>query len=162
MSYAIPYFLSLDDCSSFTLGQLAEAIARTPKRRIADITLGELCSVSDYPHGLYLIFDDDDSLCYVGKATSRSFIERIPAHFDVREGAWFNTIPKRVMKFHDISNYTDALQRGISLRILLIGIRDAGTTSRLERVLRSFLKPRFNTGKTEFYGTDTLAELRLP
>ena len=159
MSYAIPYFVALDDCSSLTLGEFSELILRAPKKRVGAITLEELCSVSEYPHGLYLIFDGNNSPCYVGKATSRSFIERIPSHFDPREIAWFNTIPKRVMKFSEGVVYQDALKQGLSLNILLIGINDTRATGKLERVLRSYMRPRFNSRKFEFSANDSLAEL---
>jgi hypothetical protein len=42
-------------------------------------------------HGIY-IFKKDSEIRYVGKASSRSFIERVPAHLDVRGNSWMNTM----------------------------------------------------------------------
>ncbi len=50
------------------------------------------------PNGVYLFFEKEDSketeCLYVGKCSSRSFIERIPSHFDAREKAWFHSFLK--------------------------------------------------------------------
>ena len=46
--------------------------------------------------GLYLFYNMRDELQYVGKCTSRSFIERVPSHFDCRKHAQFATVAKRL------------------------------------------------------------------
>jgi hypothetical protein len=99
----IPYSIALDNYLHTRLGDFEKIITQAPRKRVGSVTLEELCSVSDYPHGLYLLFDDNNSLCYVGKATSRSFMERIPAHFDQREEAWFNTKKLRISRGSVIS-----------------------------------------------------------
>jgi hypothetical protein len=48
-------------------------------------------------HGVY-IFKKDDEVVYVGKASSRPFIERIPAHLDTRGYGWMNTMLKYLSK----------------------------------------------------------------
>lgn len=42
-------------------------------------------------HGIY-IFKKASEIRYVGKASSRPFIERVPAHLDTRGNSWMNTM----------------------------------------------------------------------
>lgn len=65
------------------------------------IKVSELCIhqlISDDPnlnHGIY-VFKNQPDEAYVGRGTSRSFVERIAAHFDNRDNAWMNTILKKI------------------------------------------------------------------
>ena len=149
------YFIGFDDYSDVRLSEFEQAIKNMPKKQVGSITIEELCSVSKYPNGIYLLFDESDALWYVGKATSRSFIERIPAHFDPREEAWFNSLPKSIMK-KDSLDYNSALQTALTLKIGLIGVTDKIVATRLETVLRSYLKPKLNTCKGSFQPADKL------
>ncbi|AFY95136.1 hypothetical protein Cha6605_4193 [Chamaesiphon minutus PCC 6605] len=100
--------------------------------------------MSDYPNGLYFIFGGNlRQLQYVGKCTSRSFIERIPAHFDQRERAWFNTLPKKLTQ--NRQSYSAALGEALDFEIVLFGIRDREAACELERVFRYYYKPVLNT-----------------
>ena len=121
------------------LHKLFNTLISFPKKRVGSVTLEELCAIDEYPNGLYLFFNDENELWYVGKATSRSFIERIPAHFDQREIAWFNTLPKKVMKFCNIQTYREALNKSLSLKLMIVGIQDKNSPMKLETVLRSYL-----------------------
>ncbi|WMT45414.1 MAG: hypothetical protein RE469_04270 [Cuniculiplasma divulgatum] len=57
------------------------------------LTLNDLAI---YPGiGLYFFYNMRNELQYVGKCTSRSFMERIPSHFDCRNHARFATIARR-------------------------------------------------------------------
>lgn len=149
------YFIGFDDYSDVKLAEFEQAIKNANKKQVGSITIAELCSVSEYPNGIYLLFDESDILWYVDKATSRSFIERIPAHFDPLEEAWFNSLPKSIMKKGSL-DYASALQKALTLRICLIGIKDKVVASRLETVLRSYLKPELNTCKGSFQADDEL------
>ena len=42
-------------------------------------------------HGIYILKEASE-IRYVGKASSRPFIERVPAHLDVRGNSWMNTM----------------------------------------------------------------------
>lgn len=151
----INYFIAFEDVSGVELSAFESILYRLPKKKVGSVTIEELCSISEYPNGIYLLFDEENNLWYIGKATSRSFIERIPAHFDPREEAWFNSIPKSIMKKNNL-NYSDALQKGLTLKIALIGVKEKTTASKLETVLRSYLKPRLNTCKGNFQPSDKI------
>lgn len=103
------------------------------------------CALGAWPHGVYLLHDEEAKVWYVGKATSRSFADRLPAHFDPRPDAWFNTIPKRILGMGLAENYSQALELGLSLRVALIGLSDSAAAARLESELRGCLAPVLNT-----------------
>lgn len=61
---------------------------------LSSLTMNDLAI---YPGiGLYFYYNMRDELQYVGKCTSRSFIERVPSHFDCRKHAQFATVTKRL------------------------------------------------------------------
>jgi hypothetical protein len=82
-------FIKYERCKNQSLAEFGATLRNCSKKLVGTIQIHELCSMTEYPNGLYLFFDDNDVLWYVGKATSRSFIERVPAHFDQRPDAWF-------------------------------------------------------------------------
>ena len=124
----LDYFVSFDECKSETLDDFSKRLRGMPKKTVGSVTLAELCTIAEYPNGLYLFFDDDNELWYVGKCTARSFIERIPSHFVPRQDAWFNTLPKKIMRVCSIGEYTVAHALGLSLRLVMIGIKSKQTT----------------------------------
>jgi len=153
------YFAIFADHRDKSLHDFAQVIERMPKKPVGTVTVAELCSMADYPNGLYLFYDDDDKLWYVGKSTSRSFIERVPAHFDQRSDAWFNTLPKRIMAITEIADYADAHALGLSLRLVLVGIKSKRTALDLETVLRGFMRPHLNPiKKLNYTGAEPLNE----
>ena len=114
-------------------------------------------------------YDLSDKPCYIGKCTSRSFIERVPSHFDCRKHAYLATIPRRLGSLDnsrdDISEIT--LRAIDSFKILLVNftydgrLRENGNISeedvkpktkdeakevgKLERELINYLKPKLNS-----------------
>lgn len=103
-------------------------------------------------------------LWYVGKCTSRSFIERIPSHFDQREEAWFSTVPKRIRSFAQKPiSYAGAHAQALELNLVLIGIHQTSVAKRLETALRSYLKPKLNTANRPLLsGGETLQDVCGP
>ena len=146
---AIPsYFVALENHRQSTLAEFAQYVRQMPKKVAGTVQLSELCAMTDHPNGLYFFFDEHDELWYVGKSTSRSFIERIPAHFDQREDAWFNTLSSRIKTVFSMRGYADAHALGLSLRLVLVGVKSRETATRLERALRAFSKPQLNTARS--------------
>ena len=152
------YFVAFEDHRGLTLGALAKHLFAMPKKVVGTVQLRELCAMANHPNGLYLFFDEQDQLWYVGKSTSRSFIERVPSHFDQRQDAWFNTLPTRIMATCNIDDYADAHALGLSLRLVLLGVKSKETALRLESVLRSYMAPHLNAGRSKGYtGAEPLA-----
>lgn len=51
--------------------------------------------------GVY-IFKNSERTYYVGNCVARNFVERIPAHFDIRHVGWFNSLLKAIIKKDNI------------------------------------------------------------
>lgn len=152
------YFLAFEEHRASTVRAFADHLRAMPKKVAGTVQLSELCSMVDHPNGLYLFFDQDDELWYVGKATSRSFIERVPSHFDQRQDAWFNTLSARIMSRLSMETYADAHALGLSLRLVLIGIRAKATATRFEAALRAYMQPQLNALRGKRYtGEEILA-----
>ena len=153
------YFVVFGEHHGKTLREFRELLDGMPKKAVGTVTIAELCSMSEYPNGLYLFYDEQNALWYVGKSTSRSFIERVPSHFDQREDAWFNTLPKRIMAIAEIGEYADAHRLSLSMRLVLIGIKNKQSALKLETVLRGFMRPQLNgIARLDYTGDESLAE----
>lgn len=155
------FFLALEDVSKQTLNEFKITLCNVDAKRVGDVTINDLCSVAEYPNGVYFYFDSLLSrLQYVGKCTSRSFIERVPAHFDQRPSAWLNTLPTKLVHSKN-KGYPEALAEALNFRIVLLGIRDTAPAKALENVFRHLYEPVLNTPKRikSFDGESTLAEI---
>ncbi len=149
-----PHYMPFDSIKNVKLSALEKKldgfIVDIPAK---DIPIGYLCRSGTKFHGVYLFYNEKKILQYVGKSTSRSFAERIPAHFDLRPKAWFNTLPKKMCP-KEPSNviYEEARQKALSFRLIMVGMdcnTDEGKMHAriLEKVLRHYLEPRLNTPK---------------
>jgi hypothetical protein len=153
------FFLDYEQHSNKTIAEFKEEIDSTKAKYLRDVTISELCSMPNHPNGLYFILGENPSeLKYIGKCTSRSFIERIPSHFDQREDSWFGTLPKRVKK-EDLS-YQEAIEECMNFRIVLFGIQDKNITCKLERIFIHSYQPTLNNLKRlqQFNSNITLRE----
>ena len=118
-------------------------------------------------NGLYIFYRTDGVLpvvMYVGKCTSRSFLERVPSHLESREECWFNTLTTRARGWKDAEDMSyesasDFCLENLSVAIIPIecGDRDREKTSRvglLERRLRDpmALNPVWNSCSTKVAG----------
>lgn len=99
-------------------------------------------------HGIY-IFREGIKVVYVGKATAKSFIERIPAHIDPRIACWFNRLLELVcIKTLNLDwseeNSLQASQHAFSkLNLVLINFKNPNKVEieRFERLLRASAQP---------------------
>jgi hypothetical protein len=87
----------------YKLEDLKEAIHQFKGIKVADLLVHQLIAVDpNLNNGLYVFKNQPDEI-YVGWSTSRSFVERISAHFDNRDNAWMNTILKKLSSSKGIS-----------------------------------------------------------
>lgn len=140
------FFLDYDEVSACSLMQFEAVLRATPRKRLGSVTLAEL-SATPQPNGLYFLFDDQLRLQYVGKSSSRSFIERIPSHLDPRPNGWFNTLPKKLMAQHPQFDYSSALEQAMAFSLVLLGMPKSCNIQGLEVALRSHLRPALNAGR---------------
>jgi hypothetical protein len=123
-------------------------------------------------NGIYIFYRVDGAMphvVYVGKCTSRSFLERIPSHLESREECWFNTLTNRALKWNDSmesrESASDFCLGNLAVAMIPIdcGDRDREKTSRvglLERRLRDpkALNPLWNSCNTKVAGRHTAIE----
>lgn len=57
--------------------------------QISSLALIDLVLPAHQSNGVYLFVSPGDDIIYVGKASSRCFVERLGGHFDLRAGNWF-------------------------------------------------------------------------
>jgi hypothetical protein len=97
MSFRI--FVEID----YQLDALKKSIVETKGIKVSELCIHQLISKDpNLNHGIYVFKNQSDGI-YVGRSTSRSFVERIAAHFDNRDNAWMNTILKKVSNLKGIS-----------------------------------------------------------
>jgi hypothetical protein len=88
---------------NYKLEELKDAIHQFNGIKVAELSVHQLIAVDpNLNHGLYVFKNQSDEI-YVGRCTSRSFVERIAAHFDNRYNAWMNTILKKLLSSKGIS-----------------------------------------------------------
>lgn len=105
-------------------------------------------------NGVYIFYDKHGAPLYVGKASSRSFIERIPAHFDLRESAWFNSFLKKYKSKYrsndkDYFKSVKEIFKACSISWVHIPVpgKNNKTINKVESLLRASAHPKLNPTK---------------
>jgi hypothetical protein len=88
------FALEFKNISTWTVGDLISQLKNRSQYKRSLKVLRVVDLVEQGGNGIYAIFQNQKCL-YVGKASSRSFVERIPAHLDTREIAWMNGLLKK-------------------------------------------------------------------
>ena len=98
MSKLINNFSEYKEIKEDNFNILLDAITNTSGKKVNQILLSDfiLEEIDGYElnHGIY-----------IGKASSRPFIERIPAHLDIRRNGWMNNMLKYLSEDSDTKNY---------------------------------------------------------
>lgn len=85
------HILLYDDIKDLTVTELIAEIREANKIAFKDLKLVDLIHEKQSLIGVYVIFDENENAVYVGKTGSRSILERIASHFDLRENAFMNS-----------------------------------------------------------------------
>ena len=88
--HILPYE-TLKDVSISKLSNLITSAKSLPVEKIIFKKLILYNNKDAFSHGCYAFHNGKD-IFYIGKTGSRSYIERIPAHFDIRKSAFFNSL----------------------------------------------------------------------
>lgn len=105
-------------------------------------------------NGVY-IFKNLERTYYIGNCVARNFVERVPAHFDIRHNGWFNSLLKAIIKYNNIqkeeidqNDYNNHLEFSArfafdNLNLILINFSDYNKNeiNNLENLLATKLKP---------------------
>lgn len=160
-------YSEIENCS---LGEIKVFIEKSRGILLEELKLKDLTEFNGkkiFPGiGVY-IFRDKNRIIYVGKTTSRSFTDRIPSHFDMREVSKMNTLLKKVFKKYIFKDKEDSYEwlfpahdyafDNFSLILIHfdeVKVGEAWKTQLrnielLENILRSILEPDTNTKKME-------------
>ncbi|MFB9079424.1 hypothetical protein ACFFLS_06020 [Flavobacterium procerum] len=153
MEYLINY-------NNETTEQLVDMVHKMDGLPLKEMKIKDLVYHNGKPiytgNGVY-IFKSPVRYYYVGNCVARNFVERIPAHFDIRKSGWFNSLLKAIIKDEKKVKIeiTDLLLESAAsfafenLNLILINFNEYNRTeiNNLENILGKTLKPlnnRFN------------------
>ncbi|GBE18670.1 hypothetical protein BMS3Abin16_01276 [archaeon BMS3Abin16] len=156
--------------------KLEKRINRTTGILVKDLKVKDLIfdgdTVIDPNTGVYIL-SKKGKVQYVGKCGSKSFQERVPAHFDIRSDAWFGAYIGHIalMEKHGRNKYNKIRNKGVEKKKLtteemvsackvalnsnlkLVKAKNEAKgggcdyPSKLEKLLRVMLRPEFNSCK---------------
>lgn len=134
------------DCQDVTLQEVAARLGAAAKI-FRTVTIEELVAPSaDASTGLYFFRDDAGRWMYVGKASRRAIIERVPAHVDIRPGAWFNTLMKKLGEHAEGKRVPSlVLNDALNLRLALLFADLPVDLGGAENAFIRLLQPVLNT-----------------
>jgi len=100
----LKYILDINkNVLNWSIKKLIDEIENLDRIRLVDLKIKDLIfsqtnqSISS-SNGCYIFFDISTNKCvYVGKSSSRPFIERIPAHLDLHPDGWMNSFLKKIV-----------------------------------------------------------------
>ena len=74
---------------------------------IGELKITDLVLPAESCTGIYFFLDENEQVVYVGKISSRSFLDRIAGHLDLRKSAFMNTILQRANSNAETKDYGD-------------------------------------------------------
>ena len=84
------HFILFKDVKNKKLVDVFSLINRSKKLKIENIKLIDMIYMKQSLIGVYIFFNLENQPIYVGKCSSRSFLERIASHFDLRDSGFMN------------------------------------------------------------------------
>lgn len=133
--------------------ELEEKIRSIEGLPLSQMRVKDLVFHNDEPiytaNGVY-VFKYGNEICYVGNCVARCFVERIPAHFDIRSTGWFHSLLTALIKkkYGKVKKTNDNLQEAavkafsdLSLVLINFPIYDKTAMNNLENILGNRLKP---------------------
>ena len=150
------YYYEIEEILDHNPVSICNWIKSTSGINLSELKVKDLVFQNGLPimtgNGVY-IFKENNIPLYVGNCISRNFVERIPAHFDVRSNGWFNsllvTLIRRTYNRKSKEDKTDTnLSQSAKLAfenldLVLINFSkyDKSAIKKLEDYLRITLKP---------------------
>lgn len=143
------------------LSDLAHALRLHRRKPLSELLVRDLVlfASSHIPiTGVYAFFEGE-AVVYVGKCSSRSFIERIPSHFDTRKSAWMNQLISKMAGALPRKHLMVEAKHAFENYSLLLIPCEPKITGALENVLRVILEPRLNSKAKKLDMTLVLADI---
>jgi hypothetical protein len=146
------YLLQIEDFTNLSVNAVIEKLKNTSGIKLSDCKISDLVFFNGAPiysgNGVY-IYKNGDEFVYVGNCVARNFVERIPSHFDIRQGGWFNSMLRSVIKKKWQAQQTDemfvkaAKEAFDKYSLILINYthHNKDSINKLETLLRIVLNP---------------------
>ncbi|GAK99762.1 hypothetical protein JCM19314_947 [Nonlabens ulvanivorans] len=150
------YYYELEELLDHNPNSIRDWIKSTSGIKLSELKVKDLVFHNDLPirtgNGVY-IFKENNIPLYVGNCVARNFVERIPAHFDVRQNGWFNsllvtlikrTFNRKLKEDKTDINLTQSAKlafENLDLVLINFSVYDKLAINRLEDYLRITLKP---------------------
>ena len=156
------YLINFKTIENYSIGQLVTLLTETEGIKITDCLISDLVFYEGDPiysgNGVY-VFKSADIFIYVGCCVARNFVERIPAHFDLRESGWFNSLLQNIINKKGWERTNDSLAEAgkiamDSYSLILINfplgnhLQNISDIKALETLLRRVLNP-YNSFKKQ-------------
>ena len=138
------YVLNYEEIFEKSLIEIRDKICKEDKLKLSSLKIKNLI-FKEGGNGIYLFFNKYHKCIYVGRSYSRSFIERIPAHFDTREEIeWgFRGVCKKIMerriKVKSDFTWYDAATELLSCYLYLINFKNNKNNQKYCRRLEKLL-----------------------
>jgi hypothetical protein len=146
-------FHKLSDLQGIQVGEIKQYCANLKSKRMREVTLADLTIHVSSFGGIYAFYNDSDCL-YVGKTSSRSFIERIAGHFDSRETAYMNHFLKKLVKQKICGDFHSAINFALNCKVILFTFSSDNSLREnhkmVENFLRTILEPQLNARNDSF------------
>ena len=142
MSFKLPF----SELANRSAADALDAVEGVGKKRLGDLKVYDLLLHNDEPvlNGVYLFFSPSGECLYVGKNSAQKFVERIPWHFALDEGAWMNHYLKRTRQHKELETLAEAAAAAKDDLLLLIPVKRRELIKPLEKFFRVFAVPRYN------------------
>jgi hypothetical protein len=150
------HLIEVEEIESVLIKDLPDYLLKKQGLRLSKMTVSDLVfhngKAIRHGNGVY-VFRENQRPVYVGNCVARNFVERIPAHFDVRENGWFNSLllsriqekeGRRAKEDKTDENLEEAARYAFdNYNLLLINFstHDKDAMSRLELLMRLILNP---------------------
>ena len=141
-------FYQLATVRNRSVAELRTHCAILPRRRLADVTLADLALHPGSFGGIYIFYSAESECLYIGKTSSCGFLERIAKHFDLREIAYMNHFPKKLLKKGICPDIPAAVRYALNCEFCAFTFSEnqlaRDHSIKAERLFRSVLVPRLN------------------
>ncbi len=168
--------VTIDHLLPLTLSEVQDVLLGSPRKHVGALTLGDLASHPTHPNGCYLFFHGSSpEPFYIGRSSSRSFIGRLPSHFEPHFDFWMNGLSKGMQSSGLAPSYSDGVIQALSCDLVLVGFRYPERREKtsfeqemrlrrlrinaLELVLQRFMQPILTARPNPYSGAELLTSL---
>lgn len=156
-----------EQVKALSIGDLKQLIiTSSSKKFVKDIKLIDFLESERSLIGVYVFFDLDEKPVYVGKTSSRSILERVAAHYDLRPLGFMNSFlsslsgnrMSRILPRASDEDLKRAFRMSLDYKLLFIELAHKAQINTLENILSREFEPPLNSirGKRPYSVADII------